>query len=93
MNTELKKKAKNDFEKDFFKLVISSAFCKTMESKSITNGNEKTQIFMNKSVYLDLSILELSNLIYLLLYEFRHDYVKPKYNKKVNLSNMDKTKL
>ena len=93
MNTELKKKAKNDFEKDFFKLVISSAFCKTMESKSITNGNEKTQIFTNKSVYLDLSILELSNLIYLLLYEFRYDYVKPKYNKKVNLSNMDKTKL
>ena len=93
MNTELKKKAKNDFEKDFFKLVNSSAFCKTVESKSITNGNEKTQIFTNKSVYLDLSILELSNLIYLLLYEFRYDYVKPKYNKKVNLSNMDKTKL
>ena len=41
----------------------------------------KKKTTVNKSVYLGLSILELSNI---LVYEFWYDYVKPKYGKKQN---------
>ena len=40
---------------------------------------------MNKSVYLGLSILELSTI---LMYEFRYGYVKPKYGKNAKLCYM-----
>ena len=36
---------------------------------------KKTEILMHKTVYLELSILELSKI---LMYEFWYDYVKPK---------------
>ena len=37
---------------------------------------KKMQIFMNKPVYLGLSILELSEIV---MYECCYDHVKPKY--------------
>ena len=41
---------------------------------------------MNRPVYLGLSILELSKI---LMYEFWHGYVKPKYGEKAKLCYMD----
>ena len=47
---------------------------------------KKTEILMNKPVYLGLSVLELSKI---LMYEFWHYYVKPKYDKNAKLCYMD----
>ena len=46
----------------------------------------KTQIFMNKAVYLGLSILEISIIV---MYDLWYDYVKPKYGEKAKLCHMD----
>ena len=119
MNTELRKLAKNDFEKDLFKLMNNSVFGKTMEnikkhrdiklvttdskrSKLVSEPNyhtinlisedlsiiemKKTKVKMNKPIYLELSILEISKI---LMYEFWYDYMKPKYNDNVRLCYMD----
>ena len=44
---------------------------------------------MNRSVFLGLSILELSKI---LMYEFWYDYVEPKYGEKANSCYMDTDK-
>ena len=46
----------------------------------------RTKVKMNKPIYLGLSILEISKL---LMYEFWHDYMKPKYGNNVKLCYMD----
>ena len=46
----------------------------------------KTQILINKPVYLDLSILNLSETV---MHEFWYGYVKPKYGENSKLSYMD----
>ena len=107
MNTELRKLAKNDFDKDFFKLMNNAMFGKAIENirkhrniklvttdkrrnKLVSEPNyhtmnyiledlsiielNKTKVKMNKSIYLGLSILEISKL---LMYEFWYDYMKP----------------
>ena len=113
MNTNLRKKAKNYFEKYFFKLMNVSVSGKAMENVRkhrhvklftperrrnylVSESNHHTtkvfaenllaiemkKILMNKTVYLGLSILELSKI---LMYEFWYDYVKPNYGGKSKL--------
>ena len=119
LNTRLRKDAKNEFEKDFFKLMNNSVFGKTMENirnnknmKLVTSDKKylkyvmkpnfrdgfpfskhlfavemgKAEIKMNKPVYLRQAILDKSKT---LMYEFHHDYMRPKYGNKVNLCYMD----
>ena len=47
---------------------------------------KKTEILMNKPVYLRLSILEWNKM---LTYEIWYDYIKPKYDEKAKLFYMD----
>ena len=119
MNTDLRKDAKNDFEKDLFKLMNNSVFGKTMENirnhrdiKLVTTNAQrrkyvsepnytaskcfskdlmaikmrKTKVQMNKPVYLEQAILDISKT---LMYEFYYEYLKPKYGDKVKLCYMD----
>ena len=46
----------------------------------------KSQILINKSVYLGLSTLDLNKTV---IYEFWYDYVQPKYGENAKLSYMD----
>ena len=119
MNTDLRKDAKNNFEKDFFKLMNNSVFGKTMENvrnhidiKLVTTDKrrsilasepnyhsskciskdlmitemKKVEVKMNKPICLGQAILDISKA---LMYEFRYDYIKPKYKEKARLCYMD----
>ena len=44
---------------------------------------KKTKVKINKSVYLDMSILDISKA---LMYKFWYDYVKPKYGDRAKLN-------
>ena len=77
MNTGLRKRAKNDFKKDFFKLMNNAVFGKTMENNKkyiLTCRNR-----MKKELF---SIRDTYGLSKTLMYEFRHGYIKPKYGEK-----------
>ena len=115
MNTELRKNANNESDKDFFELMNSPVFGKTMENvrnyrniklvrtnkrrnqlvsepnyhftkyfseNLITIEMNKTNIKVNKPIYLGQSVLNISKK---LTYEFWYGYLKLKYNDKIKL--------
>ena len=86
MNKKLTKNAKTDFEKKIFKLMRKQRCQPCNNRKFIIHGNEKTQIFMNRSVYLDLLILEISKKV---MHEFWYDCMKSEYREKAKLCYMD----
>ena len=47
---------------------------------------KKTKVKMNKPIYLGMSVLNINKA---LMYEFWCDYIKPKYQDKVELCYMD----
>ena len=72
MNTELREEAKNDFEKDLFKLMNNSVFGKTMENirkhrdiKLVTTDKKRSKLVSEPNYYIinliseDLSIIEM----------------------------------
>ena len=73
MNTELRKLAKNDFEKDFFKLMNNAVFGKTMENirkhrdiKLVTTDKRRNKLVSEPNYHTmnyiseDLSIIEMN---------------------------------
>ena len=75
MNTELRKAAKNDFEKDLFKLMNNSVFGKTMENirkhrdiKLVTTDKKRSKLVSEPNyhtinlIFEDLSIIEMKKL-------------------------------
>ena len=76
MNTELRKLAKNDFEKDFFKLMNNAVFGKTMENirkhrdiKLVTADKRRSKLVSEQNYHAinyiseDLSIIEMNKTI------------------------------
>ena len=122
INTNLRQKAKNNFEKNFFKLMNNAVFGKTMENvtkhrniktcnnrkekklfsirtklshykvfhrKCISNRNEKKSNINEKyqrTCLFRFINLDLSKIV---MYEFRYDYVKRKYDENAKLCYMD----
>ena len=105
MNTELRKEAKNDFEKNLFKLMNNSIFGKTMENirkhrdiKLVTTDKKRSKLVLEPNYHKKTKV-KMNKPIYLglsileirkmLMYEFWYDYMKPKYGNDVKLCYMD----
>ena len=93
MNTDLRKKVKNDIklvttDKRKNRLVSEPNYhtTKWFSENLLAIEMKKTKVKMNKPIYLGLSILEISKI---LIYEFWHDYMKPKYGDNVKLCYID----
>ena len=65
MNTRLRKEAKNDFEKDFFKLMNNAVFGKTMENirnhrhiKLVTTNEQRNKLISEPNYHTTKHISE-----------------------------------
>ena len=96
MNSELRKKAKNNFKKDSFKLMINAVFAKTMEimrkyrdikllNKLSCNKIFVWQFISNKN---EKNVKHIQQVSKIVMYEFFYDYVKLKYWQKTKLCYM-----
>ena len=96
--------AKNDFEKDFFKLMNNAVFGKTMENvrnhrdiKIVTTDKHRSilasepKYHSTKYISKDLLIMEMKilDISKKLMYEFWYDYIKPMYGDKAKLCYTD----
>ena len=115
-NTEKRSKSKNDFEKDFYKLMSNAVFGKTMENtrrriqiKFAVNEKQvikicknerykdfnyvddsdliifemrKTEVYLDKPIYVGASILDLSKII---MYDFHYNTIKKQYQNNAQL--------
>ena len=61
-------------KKELFSIYTKLPYYKVFHKKLLAIEMRKTEILMNKPVYLGLSILELSKIS---MYEFWYDYVNP----------------
>ena len=69
----------NRRKKELFSARTKPSYKKNVFLQFISNKNEKNTSTMNKQVYLGLAILEITKIV---MYEFCHNYVKPKYEEK-----------
>ncbi|XP_065682280.1 uncharacterized protein LOC136095509 [Hydra vulgaris] len=81
LNTDLRTKATNDFEKDFFKLMNNSVFGKTIEN---IEKRVDVRLVSKRKKLLSMSILSKT-----LVYEFHYDYIKNKYEDRAKLLYTD----
>ena len=91
LNTRLRTAAKNEFEKDVFKLMNNSVFRKAMENirnhkdMKLVTSLEKYAKYVMKPNFKDGHPFSKETL----MYEFHYEYMRPKYGSKVKLCNMD----
>ena len=94
--TDLRKKAKNHFEKDFLKLMHNAVFGKTVENerkhrdiKLVTIERRRNYLVSESNYHTTKFFTESRRSSKLLMHEFCYDNVKPKYGEKAKLCYMD----
>ena len=82
MNTGLRKKTKNDFEKDFFKLMNNAVFGKTMENvrkhrdiKLVTTERRRNYLVSEPNYHTTKFFIE--NLLAIKIKKQRHWWINP----------------
>ena len=104
METELREKTKNDFEKDFFTLINALNARKYRDIKLLTTEKRRnylvselnyhtTKFFTENVMVIEMrkTQIQMNEVVYLeFIHEFWYDYVKQKYGETATLIFMDK---
>ncbi|XP_071652904.1 uncharacterized protein [Temnothorax longispinosus] len=92
LNTTLRTRASNEFERNLYKLMNNAVFGKTMKNRSVFSENlvaikvRRLEVKFNKPVYVGMCILEISKTR---LYEFHYDYMVPLYRDRCRIFYTD----